>query len=112
MTITASFETWEELVEFAKQVLAKEEPAKVPEPEAVPKQVKAEIMPEPERIEAPAEPEDTAYSMTEVRALLGDLRKNGKKTEVSSLIREMGYSKFVDIPAEKYGELMEKARAL
>ena len=101
MTITATFNTYEEMVEFAKNLLQQEETTKVKE-EAV-----AEPQPEPVK----AEPAKT-YSMTEVRAYLGNLRKAGKKEAVTALIRSLGYEKFTDIPEEKYGELMQKAGEL
>ena len=104
MTIKIEFQadTFEEMREVLAKMLgsASEVPA-------------APAKEEPETAEEPAAEEPTqAYTMTDVRAFLGDLRKRGKKEAVSGLIKDLGYEKFTDIPEEKYAELMEKARAL
>lgn len=109
MTIQITVGSIEELEEFARSLLKEKTVensgktvAKTPEPVKEPEPVK-----DPEPVD-----EKKAYSLTEVRAFLGNLRKAGKKDEVTKLIADMGYEKFTQVPAERYGELMEKAGAL
>lgn len=107
MTITATFNTYEEMLEFAASLLRKEQEVAAKEPEAV-----AEAPETVAEAPDPAPAQEKTYTMTEVRAFLGNLRKAGKKEAVTALIRDLGYEKFTDIPEEKYGELMEKAEGL
>lgn len=117
MTIQISVESYDELIKFAKELLEPKQ-AKIPDYITLtPALVSAPVTvtpaqdpipePEPEPVK-----EDPAYTITEVRAYLGNLRKSGKKEEVTKLIADMGYSKFTDIPAERYAELMKKAEEL
>lgn len=62
--------------------------------------------------QGPKQETEKTYSMVEVRKFLGDLRKAGKKEEVTALLEGMGYPKFTDVPEEKYAELMKKAEAI
>ena len=107
MTIKLEFENYDEMTSFCRQLLAKEEIAtKVPVTvEEIP--VVAE-----ETAEEPTPAKEETYTIPEVRAFLGALRKDGKKEAVSALIAEMGYEKFTQVPEEKFPELMEKARKL
>ena len=120
MTIQISVESYDELIEFAKKLLEPKQakititpdnitltPAQVPTPVTVTPAQDPIPEPEPEPVK-----EDPTYTITEVRAYLGNLRKSGKKEEVTKLIADMGYSKFTDIPAERYAELMKKAEEL
>lgn len=66
-----------------------------------------------EKAEAPAPAESgKTYTLEEVRAKLAELNKSGKRAEVKSLLGSFGAAKLSDIPADKYGELMEKAGEL
>lgn len=47
-----------------------------------------------------------------VRVFLTKKSRAGKTSEVKSLITEFGYSKLLDVPDEKLGELYQKAQAL
>ncbi len=47
-----------------------------------------------------------------VRAFLTEKSREGKTSEVKSLITEFGYSKLSDVPDERLGELYQKAQAL
>lgn len=106
MTITATFNTYEEMLEFAASLLKKDEPKKeksAPAPAPTPAPV----------AEEPAEePAGKTYTMTEVRSFLGNLRKAGKKDAVTALIHDLGYEKFTDIPEDKYRELMARAEEI
>ena len=96
----------EELKELAEALLEKQEEKTAPIPEkSAPVPEKTEPVPEKT---AP----EKAYTITEVRAFLGNLRKAGKKDEVTKLIADLGYEKFTEVPEGRYAELMEKARAL
>ena len=110
MTITATFSNYEEMVDFAKNLLQQEISTKAQPTEAA--GAVAEPEPEPVKEEKAPAAEEKTYSMTEVRAYLGNLRKAGKKEAVTALIHDLGYEKFTDVPAEKYGELMKKAEEL
>ena len=89
----------EELKELAEALLEKQEEKTTPIPE--------KTAPVPEKTTP-----EKAYTITEVRAFLGNLRKAGKKDEVTKLIADLGYEKFTEVPEGRYAELMEKARAL
>lgn len=70
---------------------------------------KKEVSEQPkEKTKAPAE-SGKAYTLEEVRAKLAGLNKAGKRAEVKELLASFGAVKLSDVPAEKYGELMEKA---
>jgi len=54
----------------------------------------------------------TSVKLEDVRALLADLSQAGKGAQVKALIAETGATKLTEVPAEKYAELLEKAKAL
>lgn len=108
MTITATFNTYEEMLEFAASLLKKEAPKMK---EAAPAPVTVQ-KPAETAVEEPPVTEAKTYTMTEVRSFLGNLRKAGKKDAVTALIHDLGYEKFTDIPEDKYGELMERAEEI
>ena len=53
-----------------------------------------------------------SVKLEDVRALLADLSQAGKGAQVKALIAETGATKLTEVPAEKYAELLEKAKAL
>ena len=136
MQIVVTVNSYEELMDFARQLLSHETTAKAEflkmeeVKEDIQKSLKEkakEILhnagpvpdmpkPEPVKDEAPfeekEEPKTAEYTQTDVRKFLGELRKAGKKAEVTALINSLGFSKFTDVPEEKFPELMEKARAI
>ena len=57
--------------------------------------------------EAPQE-----VTLEDVRAKLGVLTKQGKQSEVKSLIENFGGSKLSDIPEDKYSELLKAAEEI
>ena len=120
MTIQVNVESYDELVEFARKLLEPKQakitmtpdnitltPAQVPAPVTVTPAQDPIPEPEPEPVK-----EDPTYTITEVRAFLGNLRKAGKKEEVTQLISDMGYEKFTQVPEERYAELMKRAEEL
>lgn len=52
---------------------------------------------------------EKTYALEDVRAKLAELNRSGKRAEVKSLLGSFGAVKLSDVPADKYGELMEKA---
>lgn len=133
MQITATFESIEEMQNFArriagetggqvkdekpekktvevqKKVEPKQEPQSEPEPqlESEPQKAKAEAPEETETVQ-----EETAYTLEEVRAKLAQLQKAGKRAEVKELLGSFGVAKLSELPAEKYAVLMVKAGEL
>ena len=109
MTIQVNFESFDEMVGFARR-LAGGGPveAAAAEPAVTkPTTVKA-VVAKPETAgEAPGD-----YTMEDVRKKLLELNKAGKKEKVAELIKGFGVDKFPQVPPEKYGELMAKAEAL
>lgn len=132
MQINATFESFEEMREFAKKMAGGELPrSKQEAPVRVEKPAKTrEQKPEsdeaaPVKESAPAEPEETlveeaespesetaAYTLVDVRTKLGALTKSGKKAQVQELIKSFGVDKLSQIPEEKYAEVMQKAGEL
>jgi len=120
MSITVVYKDLEEMKALARELLKDELGQQKPEPVKAPKAVK-EPEPVKEPVKKPEPVKETApepaalektYSKPEARKILADLRAAGKKDAVTALIREMGYEKFPEIPDERIGELVEKARAL
>lgn len=120
MQINATFESFEEMREFAKQMAGGELPKSKQEKKEGPKEQKTSPVeepvnqqpdPEPEEEEAPAEPE-AAYTLVDVRTKLGALTKAGKKAQVQELIKSFGVDKLSQIPEDKYQEVMQKAGEL
>lgn len=125
--ITLTFESYKEMVDFARLVVDEEKPAKgeaadKPEPygrqiakdfpdantKAEDKEAEAADAAEPEE-ESPAE---AAYNLVDVRTALAKLNKEGKKAQVQELIKSFGADKLSQIPADRYPEVMQKAGEL
>ena len=51
-------------------------------------------------------------SLEQVRAKLAELSQAGKAADVKKLIADFGAAKLTDIPADKYGDLLQKAEAI
>lgn len=83
-------------------------PAAEPEPEVTAEVVKTQAAPEPVA-EPETKAEAPALTKDQVRAELTALA-NSKGVDVAAVMKEMGYSKLSGIPAERYGELLDKAR--
>lgn len=56
-----------------------------------------------------AEPQVPTVSFEDVRAKLASLVQAGKQPQVKELLASFGASKLSDVPAERYGELMQKS---
>lgn len=122
MTITATFETLDEMEAFAMRISKRiqAEPVKA---QKTPDKVECESVKEPEpetesaaeseTVEAPAEelPFDEAvtYTLPDVRAKLAALNKAGKKAKVQEIIESFGASKLSQIDPKDYPALMQKA---
>ena len=95
----------EELAEMAGETAA--EPIPTPQPEA-PAEVTETAAEEPAS-EAPAEvPAAVGMDKKEVRRQLAAISRD-RNIDIAPLMAQMGYSKFGDIPAERYGELLKLA---
>ena len=130
MTITATFDSIEEMEAFAKKLAGAKhtvqpstDPRKVStcvevqaeeEPQEAAAETRQETVAE-EQQEAVAQDQETArdeepkYTLEQVRAKLAELQKAGKRAEVKALLNSFGVSKLSEIPAEQYGALMVKA---
>ena len=113
MTIQVNFESFDEMMGFARRLAGggPVEAAAAGPAATKPTTVKA-VVAKPETAgEAPAAaPGDC--TMEDVRKKLLELNKAGKKEKVAELIKGFGVDKFPQVPPEKYGELMAKAEAL
>ena len=133
MTITAVFETFEELKTFAENILStgpiKESVCSVevdkphetapapavrnPAPQAAPA-VTQTAPPIQQQATAQAsvqqaEKKEMTYTLVDVRKRLSELSKSGKKEQVQKLIASFGVEKLSQLSEDKYLELMEKA---
>ena len=61
---------------------------------------------------APATVSPARPVMEEARAILAELVRQGKKPEVKALLQEFGAGRLADVPVEKLGELLDKAREI
>lgn len=67
-----------------------------------------------EAVETPAQAVEKYEGVTliEVREVLAQLSKDGKGAEVKALLAEYGAAKLTDLAAEKFTEIMTKAKEL
>jgi len=61
---------------------------------------------------APPEKEEVPLTLTQVRAILADVSRQGFSDEVRGLIVKYGADKLSDLPEECYGALIEEAEGL
>lgn len=118
MRIDASFDSFDEMMEFARDIAG----SKMQEPTAISDSMIQEAIqnieiPEPEPKETtpapdPAPAPQPSLTLVEVRSKLADLRRNGKGDEIKKLLKSFGAVKLTEVPEDKYPELMEKAEAL
>lgn len=59
-----------------------------------------------------ASSQDSTVTLEQVRAKLSALSQAGKAAQVKGLIAQFGVMKLTDVPAEKFGKLLEEATAL
>ena len=116
MTIKMEFDNYKEMYDFCASIVMPAAPAgrkeEAPSPEA--SAIRKENEPSPEVPDAREEEEapfqeEKVYLKTDVRAYLAKLQKEGKKKEVTELINSLGFSKFSEVPEDRYPELMKKA---
>lgn len=132
MSITVEFKDFEEMKDFARELLGTGETdaRKAPEPVKAAKAEKPQVLvapvqpetpaeqkpekePEAESSAAPPEDEDSiSYSLEDVRAKLAALNKSGKRAQVKELLTAFGVEKLSEIAPELYAGLMEKAEVL
>lgn len=120
--ITLTFESYKEMVDFARLVVDEEKPAKgeaADKPEPYGRQIAKDFPDANTKAEAAdaAEPEEespaeAAYNLVDVRTALAKLNKEGKKAQVQELIKSFGADKLSQIPADRYPEVMQKAGEL
>lgn len=120
MRIDASFDSFEEMMEFARDITG----CKAQEPTAISDSMIQEAIqnieilepdtaPEPkETTPAPDPAPQPSLTLVDVRSKLADLRRNGKGAEIKDLLKKFGADRLTEVPEDKYPELMEKAEAL
>lgn len=115
MSITVTFNSYEEMVAFAKQI------AGVPEQGEVKQKVKKAKEPIPSENNAPADIEEEVpfekeetktYTLEEVRAELAKLTRSGKQKEVKEILTSFGAKNLSSVDPKDYAALMEKAGAI
>lgn len=122
-TLSAFTATLQELhPDFEKTFGIKEQPA--PAPAATPVQQQlvppAPVAPQPSIPVTAPQPAPAAvptaapkqYTLPELQAACGPLMDAGKMDELSAIIQAFGVTSLMDLPADKYGELAVKLRAL
>jgi hypothetical protein len=60
----------------------------------------------------PAAPEAPVITLEAVRARLASLSQSGHRDEVNALITGTGFKRLTDIPADRYGEILEAAKQI
>lgn len=66
----------------------------------------------PGEVEAAPEPEPDAPTLEQVRSVLAKLSRKGATDEVRDLLADLGCSKLSEVPAEKYSEVLERAKGI
>ena len=132
MTITAVFESFEDMMGFAGNLVGNggQEASRTflsggdvyRKSESSPQDMQEEPPKDEEqpgdRHEAATEPvkgpEDGAqgYTLVQVRERLAELQKAGKRAQVQGLISGFGVKKLTEVPEGRYAELMQKAGEL
>ena len=132
MTITAVFESLEEMQEFAgklnggsiqgavQEFIKGEDIYRTSETRQKPcmQDEISEDRETPEDADEPMEPtteqtdEGPGYTLVQVREKLSELQKAGKRAKVQELIAGFGVKKLTEVPEDRYTELMQKAGEL
>lgn len=121
MEFTATFNTLEELEVFLafvaehKSVPEKKKPKKEQEPVRIESEkTYADTAPEPGRKEAPAEPEKkeaaAGHTETEIKLLLSEKLKAGRKQEVKDFFAKYGVSQLSEL-LKKHGDKLDELYA-
>lgn len=102
-------EEFQRLIYCAEQLRWMSQPDPMPVPEIVPEEVQPEPV-TPEIVSEVAQPAPT-MSKEEVRDKLSTYSNKYDSLDVAAIMSDMGYGKLSDIPATKYGELLERVEA-
>ena len=102
-------EEFQRLIYCAEQLRWMTQPDHMPVPEIVPEEVQPEPV-TPEIVSEVAQPAPT-MSKEEVRDKLSTYSNKYDSLDVAAIMSDMGYGKLSDIPATKYGELLERVEA-
>lgn len=121
MGITVEFKDYEEMVTFAKVLLAGsnntvnvQASAQEPLKQAIKKPVEQQAPAEQPQDEAPAQEEtqDPQYTLEQVRAKLTELSRNGKAKQVKAILDSFGAANVTALKEKDYTAVMEKAGAI
>lgn len=133
MTITAVFESLEEMQEFAGKLYGDSVQAATQDfikGGEIYRSSNTELIygqnevskdteqPADEDTNEPTEPtteqkdEGPGYTLVQVREKLSELQKAGKRAKVQELIAGFGVKKLTEVPEDRYAELMQKAGEL
>ena len=102
-------EEFQRLIYCAEQLRWMSQPEPMPVPEIVPEEVQPEPV-TPEIVSEVVQPAPT-MSKEEVRDKLSTYSNKYDSLDVAAIMSGMGYGKLSDIPATKYGELLERVEA-
>ena len=102
-------EEFQRLIYCAEQLRWMSQPDHMPVPEIVPEEVQPEPV-TPEIVSEVVQPAPT-MSKEEVRDKLSTYSNKYDSLDVAAIMSDMGYGKLSDIPATKYGELLERVEA-
>lgn len=102
-------EEFQRLIYCAEQLRWMTQPDPMPVPEIVPEEVQPEPV-TPEIVSEVVQPVPT-LSKEEVRDKLSTYSNKYDSLDVAAIMSDMGYGKLSDIPATKYGELLERVEA-
>lgn len=102
-------EEFQRLIYCAEQLRWMSQPDPIPVPDIVPEEVQPEPV-TPEIVSEVVQPAPT-MSKEEVRDKLSTYSNKYDSLDVAAIMSDMGYGKLSDIPATKYGELLERVEA-
>ena len=102
-------EEFQRLIYCAEQLRWMAQPDHMPVPEIVSEEVQPEPV-APEIVSEVVQPVPT-LSKEEVRDKLSTYSNKYDSLDVAAIMSDMGYGKLSDIPATKYGELLERVEA-
>ena len=106
MKITITFDSAEEFLQHIR--VGQQQDQIMPEPEPPAPAEEPEVPFTEDKPEKPAE-KAPAVSVEDVRKLLADLNKKAGKNVAKDLIKDAGYKKLTDVPADKLPELKAAA---
>lgn len=116
MGITLEFKDYEEMIAFAKVLLAGTnlgEPKKTDAKQEtkIETPVKEDVIENTKELPL-EEKSEKEYTLEEVRAALAELTRNGKQKQVKELLTSFGAKNLSGLDSKDYAAVMEKAGAL